>query len=257
LSTEDSELIRVQGLSELVFTKDYVIPMFKETGYNDVRYTGGNEEHGRDVTFYDFDRLGNREDMAAQVKIGNISGVDVIRTVISEAISAFENPFVDPYSHESRNIHVLFVITSGNITTYALQEINNGLTRYPRIHFMNGRQVLDLRRQTLSQYLEYSRAEVLMRETGLAELLLQPAFIDEAEELLLLLFNDRGVTELEAINDLPNMLRGLASIRAKVEHLDAPMRSCVLHWFSIRLVTKAWYVYGKKKVFGLKEDPLS
>lgn len=257
MPTEDSELIRVQGLSELVFTNDYVIPMFRETGYNDVRYTGGNEEHGRDVTFYDFDRLGNREDMAAQVKIGDISGVAVIRTVISEAISAFENPFVDPYSHESKNIHILFVITSGNITPHALQEIKNGLVGYPRIHFMNGRRVLDVRGKALSQYLEYSRAEVLMRDTGLAELLLQPSFIDEAEELLLLLFNDRGVTELEAINDLPNMLRGLASVRAKVERLDAPARSCVLHWFSIRLVTKAWFVYGKRKVFSLKEDSSS
>lgn len=257
MPTEDNELIRVHGLSELDFTNDYVIPMLRETGYNDVRYTGGNEEHGRDVTFYDFDRLGNREDMAAQVKIGDISGVTVIRTVIDEAKVAFENPFVDPYSHESKNIHVLFVITSGNITPHALQEIKNGLVGYPRIHFMNGRRVLDIRREALSQYLEYSRAEVLMRDTGLAELLLQPAFIDEVEELLLLLFNDRGVTELEAINDLPNMLRGLPRVRAKVENLEAPTRSCVLHWFSIRLVTKAWYVYGKRKVFSLKEDSSS
>lgn len=257
MATVDNELVGVQCLSEVEFTQQYVIPMFRETGYNDVRYTGGNEEHGRDVTFYDFDRLRNREDMAAQVKVGDISGVNVTRTVINEAIAAFENPFVDPYSHELRSIHVLYVITSGNITPYALQEIKNALERYPRIHFMDGRRVLDTRRQALSQYLEYSRAEVLMRDTGLTGLLQQQRFIDEVEELLVLLFNDRGMTELAAINDLPNLLRGLTSVRERIRNLDSPTCSSILHWFSIRIVTKAWYVYGKRKVFGLKEESSS
>lgn len=246
----------MRSLNEYDFTQNYVIPMFKEKGFSDVRYTGGNDEHGRDVTLYDFDRFGNREDMAAQVKIGDIGGVTTTRTVIAEAIAAYENPFVDSYCHQTKDVHVLFVITSGCITDYSLTEIKNALVRYPRVHFMNGRNVLEIRRQALSQYLELSRAEVVMNQIGLASLFFDGDFIEDAEKLLVFLFNDRGASELEAINDLPKLLMALPSIRERVNGLDSPVRSSVLHWFSIRLVTKAWYVYGSKKRFGLKENGL-
>jgi hypothetical protein len=257
LAVVDDELQRMQQLNEYDFTFQHVIPMFKEIGYGDVRYTGGNAEHGRDVTFYDFDRFGNRQDIAAQVKIGDIGGVNIIRTVINEAIAAFENPFIDQYTHEEKRIHTLYVVTSGEITGYAMTEIKNGLTHYPTIHFMDGKRVLSERRTASTKYLEYSRAEVLMKNSGLADLLSNPTFVDSAEELLLVLVNDKGETELETINDLPNLLCGLSSVREKVQQLDLPTRSCILHWFSIRLVTKAWYIYGKKKAFGLKEDTTS
>jgi hypothetical protein len=254
LPDPDPELVKMQSLNEYDFTQNHVIPLFKEKGFLDVRYTGGNEEHGRDVTLYDFDRFGNREDIAAQVKVGDIGGVNVTRTVINEAIAAYENPFVDSFCHQTKQIHVLYVITSGKITVYSANEIKNALAHYPRIYFLNGANVLDMRRQALSQYLELSRAETVMNSCGLNSLLLTDTFIEDAEKLLVLLFNDRGVSELEAINDLPKLLIAIPAVRERVEGLDSPMRSSVLHWFSIRIVTKAWYVYGSKKRFGLNEN---
>jgi len=251
LSSSDPELVTIRGLNEREFTDRYVIPMFKEKGYLDVRYTGGSEEYGRDVTFYDWDRFGHREDGAAQVKVGDIRGTTIVQTIVSEAKAAYENPFIDNYSLEEKRVHFLYVVTSGNISTGSLRQIRSSLRVYPRIHFIEGREVLDNLRSAYSQYVECSRVEVIMKETGLSSLLDDGQFIDDAEDLLLLLFNDRGVTELEAINDLPKLLMGLPSVREIVQKLDQPNRAMALHWFSIRLVTKAWYVYGSDKKFGL------
>lgn len=251
--SSDPELQAMRALNERDFTFKHVIPFFSELGYTNVRYTGGNEEHGRDVTFHDFDRCRNREDMAAQVKIGDIAGNTIIRTVITEAMSAYENPFIDTDTHTEKDIYKLYVVTSGKITDYAKQEIKNGLKQYPNIHFVDGETLLNTRRGVISRYVEYSRIEAVMKQTGIDQLLVDSGFLDEAEEILKFLFNEKGATDCEGVNDLPKLLFALPAVKAKVSGLDAPVRDSLLHWFSIKLVIKAWYVYGRYKIFGLKE----
>jgi hypothetical protein len=250
----DPELQKMRSLNERDFTLNYVMPYFSELGYSNVVYTGGNEEHGRDVTFHDFDRCGNMENMAAQVKIDDIAGNSVIRTVINEAISAYQNPFIDTRTHQEKTIYKLYVVTSGRITDYAKQEIRNGLRGYPNVQFVDGETLLNTRRGAISRYIEYSRVEVLMRERGIDRLLTDSGFLDEAERILELLFNEKGATECEGVNDLPKLLLALPSVRDRVNGLDSPVRDSLLHWLSIKLVIKAWYLYGRSKVFGLKEE---
>jgi hypothetical protein len=252
--SSDPELEKMRSLNERDFTFKHVMPYFSELGYSNVKYTGGNEEHGRDVTFYDFDRCGNREDMAAQVKIGDIAGNEIIRTVINESKSAYENPFIDITTHQERDIYKLYVVTSGKITGYAKQEIKNGLSDYPNIHFVDGETLLNARRGAFSRYVEYSRIEVLMKNIGINQLLTDSDFLDETEKILKFLFNEKGATECEGVNDLPKLLFALPAVREKLSGLDTPDRDSLLHWFSIKLVTKAWYIYGRNKYFGIKES---
>lgn len=256
LASGDPELQRMKSLSEYDFTHDYVIPLFKEMGLREVRYTGGNEEYGRDIICYKFDNFGYREDVAVQVKINDIRRTRVVQEVIAEAIAAYQNAFIDTYTHTERQISLLYVVTSGEIPEYSKGQIKNGLILLPTIHFMDGYKILDIRKKRLSEYLKFSIVEGKMNDISIIELCNDNRFLERAEGMLKFLIDDIGSSPLHCINLLPSVLKADGDISSKIDPLGDFDRNSILHWLSIYLITRAWYIYGKNKKFGLIEEML-
>lgn len=244
------ELMRMRSLSEEEFTLRYVIPLLRDMGFRGVEYTHGTDEYGRDVYFYEIDRFGNRRDMAAQVKTGDIGGTTLVQTIIAQARAAFTNPYTDISIREERRVCELYIITSGNISTNAKVQIMNGLPEYGgSIRFLNGEKLLEYARRVHSEILEFSLWETRIRELGLYDLLKEDDFKNDINEVLELLFNEWGKSPLQAVNELPKLLMGLPRVRARVQSLEPRQRDSLLHWYSVLILMKAFHVYGRNKKF--------
>lgn len=252
------EFSDMKKLKEKPFTLQYVVPLFKNRGFIGVAYTGGNEECGRDVWFYDIGRFGNRKDMAAQVKVGDIRGTYKVQEIASQAVSAYTNPFIDLYTMEERMICELWVITSGSITTNAKTQLRNRLKilhapiqRF--IHFMDGREVFDETCRTHVEMLEYSLWEDRMSQLGLVTLLNDDEdFRKHVNASLELLFNDKRASPLQVVYELPKVLLAFPKLRRNLQTLGTRERDVILHWFSISIMTQAYLTYGRIGIFVLE-----
>ena len=240
----------MQSLNEYNFTMDYVIPLFQEMGYYDVRYVGGSDEYGRDVLCYEIDRAGTRIDVGIQVKDDPISGNSSAQEIIYQIKTAYENIYIDIHTQTERHIGKIYVITSRHITNYCKRIIKSGVHGYP-VYFMDGKMVLDKRNSQISTYLEYSTVEILMNQISFTDLLKDGEWVRNADEMLILLFEDKENSPLQCINTLPNLLIANAKIKTRVESLDNVRRKSVLHWLSIKLVLRAYYTMAKTSKFSL------
>lgn len=248
----DSELQVMQRLNEERFTNDYVIPLFRSKGYNGVEYIHGHDEYGRDIYFYDMDRFGNRRDMAAQVKVGDIAGTPAVQEVINQARAAFTNPYNDIVTNQERRICEMYVITSGSIPPNARTQIINGLRSFGGIHFLDGPKVLEETNKVHFEILEYSIWEEKMRQLRLDSLLSEVDFKKHVNESLELLLNDLGESPLQALSELPKVLLAHPKMRELLQTLESRDKDCILHWYSVLIMIKAYHTYGREKRFGLE-----
>jgi hypothetical protein len=216
----DPELLAIQELDEGQFTRNYVIPLFRGKGYIGVEYVHGRDEYGRDVYFYDLNRFGRRRDIAAQVKVGHITGTPVVQEVINQARAAFTNPYVDISTNEERRICEMYVITSGSIPVNARTQIINGLRDLCAIHFLDGTKVLEETNKVHFEILEYSIWEERMRQLGLDALLGEADFKKHVNESLELLLNDRKESPLHALSELPKVLLAHPRMRGSLQPLE-------------------------------------
>lgn len=128
--------------------KKVIIPLLRLKGFNNVSDIHGSDEHGRDVVCFLNDRFGNRLNYAFQIKARQIhcntgrSLPNNINSIMIQIEDAFSTPFYDPFANASKDVHVMYVITSKAITSQAKRRIvegTNGNRRY--IHFIDGGQL--------------------------------------------------------------------------------------------------------------------
>jgi hypothetical protein len=242
----------MQGLAEEPFTLRYVIPLFKNKGLKGVEYTHGVDEFGRDVYFYNIDPFGNRRDMAAQVKIGDIGGTNAVQELINQARAAFTNPYYDLTTNDERRVCELYVITSGDFTTNAKTQISNGLRDYGAIHFLNGTKVLEETNRVHFEVLNYSVWEGKMRQLGLDALLCDLEFKNHINNSLELLMNGMKASPLQAIDELPSLLLAFERANEILRGVEVREKDCILHWYSVLIMIRAYHVYGRDAKFGIE-----
>jgi hypothetical protein len=133
---------------EPLFTKEVVIPLLRELGFNFVKYNHGRSEYGRDVLFSELDRFGRVRHYAAQVKAGDISASNgtLLNTLIAQIDDAFAMPVSGAGRSKDYYISEVYVICSGKITEGAVQRLNQKMD--PRlagsVHFLDRADLEDL-----------------------------------------------------------------------------------------------------------------
>lgn len=120
--------------------------MLHGVGYRRIRYVHGSDEHGRDIIFFDVDRLGQETLHAAQVKFGNIRGTQksLIQTQITpQLLEGLRAPYRDPETGRTHHVSRMYLIVSGEILGTAKDQFHDLLSSQPNIVLID-RQAIDL-----------------------------------------------------------------------------------------------------------------
>jgi hypothetical protein len=128
------------------FTKYMVIPTLHQVGFTCIRYVHGMDEHGRDVVFFDRDRLGQESFHAAQVKFGDLRGTQkakIQRQIIPQLLEGLRAPYSDPETGRTHRVSRMYLIISGDMVGTARNQIYSLLESEPNIVAVD-RQTLDL-----------------------------------------------------------------------------------------------------------------
>ena len=111
----------IENMKEDQLSQEVLIPLFKEMGYKDVfYYHGGSGEKGKDIVFWESDKLGARKNFAVVVKSENISGQaktakGTAGEVATQIQQAFGAEYSDPITTEPQQVHECWVVTSKTI----------------------------------------------------------------------------------------------------------------------------------------------
>lgn len=111
--------------SESEFTQKVLIPIIRKLKFNNVRYSHGRREFGKDVLFSRITEFDDIEYWGALVKYGNISGEvnSDIDNIINQLDDAFKIPFYDIYTRRKEKISKLLIAISGRFTENAIEKI--------------------------------------------------------------------------------------------------------------------------------------
>lgn len=131
---------------ESSFTTKILLPLFRQLGFANVKYTHGNKEFGKDITFARRTEFDDLEFYGCQVKFGHISGsaTGEVNELIAQAKDAFQMPFYDVYTRQKVRISKLVIAVSGKFTSNAIEKIVEGLTDYPlknNLIFIDGEKI--------------------------------------------------------------------------------------------------------------------
>ena len=110
---------------EKEFTLNTVLPILRKIGFKNVKYTHGNKEFGRDVTFTRNTEFNDVEFWAAQVKFGDVAGAAnaEIDDLLAQIDDAFKVSYNDLYTKQRQRIAKLAIIISGKFTENAIEKI--------------------------------------------------------------------------------------------------------------------------------------
>ena len=134
---------------EPTYTKRVIVPLLISMGFQDIHYSHGQTEFGKDVTFSRLDEFGILKHYGAQVKFGDMSGEagSEIDELIGQIEDAFAMPYVSLYGKDKRYISVLYVIASGKFTSNAQEKIINKVSQpavRSNVIFLDGEKVTEL-----------------------------------------------------------------------------------------------------------------
>ncbi len=111
--------------NEKEFTLRTVLPILRKLRLQNVRYSHGKREFGKDILFARITEFQEIEHWGAQVKFGDIAGgADAeIDTLLGQIDDAFKMPFYDLYTKQKQRISKLAIIASGKFTENAIEKI--------------------------------------------------------------------------------------------------------------------------------------
>lgn len=149
--------------NEKDFTLRLVIPWLKSLGHQNVRYTGGNEEYGRDVIFSKGQTKGDENWTGVQVKYGKIRGKHVgnsdIQELISQTKTALSVPLAIEQGTKVIKISQSIILTNESITTNAKTILKAGLKDLS----YSVMDIVDIENSFKLQKVGFSKTSVLIR----------------------------------------------------------------------------------------------
>lgn len=144
-----SNVLRViDGFTKEVAFQDFVLKIFRELEYSGVRASGGPLEEGKDIVCWERNRMGYREYVGVQIKLGDVtggSGTSGLTELSREALEAFlgHAAFVDG----DRDLDKYVIITAGRMNEPARQKLSDfarKLSIHRRIYFLDREELADL-----------------------------------------------------------------------------------------------------------------
>lgn len=144
--TKEQIIELLNGVHEHTFAKDVFVPVFKKMGLLGVKFTGGPDEMGIDIEYYELTKPENhRSYVGVQFKKGDLlyssgGAKNSVKEVKNQAEEAFEKEIHDIDSHATVFISRFIVATTGDINekarTYIGRARQKGLDR--RIDYWTG-----------------------------------------------------------------------------------------------------------------------
>lgn len=141
----------LRKLKEDRLRQEVLIPLFKKMGFQDIiEYHGGSSEKGKDIIFFDIDRMGEKIYHAVVAKIDNITGAvsssKGVREILYQVEQSFNEPYRDIFGLKELVIDRCFVITSGEIKNTAIESISGYLKKTNLdkfVSFFDGSKLVD------------------------------------------------------------------------------------------------------------------
>lgn len=145
----NSNLQTLQSLQEDELTELVIIPLLQKLGFDDIDYTHGVLERGKDIVFTRRDPLSDPKYIGATVKAhkldGNVQSSRSMSAVYYQVRQAIDSPFVIPRNGRRVILSEIYVITSHPISQQAIQSISASLVRDgSRVTFIDGSKLLSL-----------------------------------------------------------------------------------------------------------------
>jgi hypothetical protein len=107
----------IRALVESDLRTQVIMPLMNAMGYRGVHeWHAAVEELGKDIVGWKEDEFGTRTNVAVVAKAARVSGTTV-HEVARQVQQCFNAPFQDPITHETMNIHTVWVITNKEIPT--------------------------------------------------------------------------------------------------------------------------------------------
>ncbi|KAF5430294.1 putative NTPase, NACHT family domain, partial [Candidatus Methanophagaceae archaeon] len=142
--TEKVEML--QKLSEKELTKTFLIPLFQEMNFKNVKYNHGVLEYGKDVIYCEETRFHKLKHVGVQVKQGDINTTvaEKIFSQITEGMSSF----IDlSDNNKQKPIDEFLVVTSGVIKEHARVKLSKKLENVhinKPLSFIEGNELVEL-----------------------------------------------------------------------------------------------------------------
>lgn len=108
-----------QGLSEVAWVEQEVLPLLRRLGFVRVDFTHGPTERGKDIVFAELDRFGLLRYYAAQAKREALhakEGGREFETLCTQLRAAYDYPYDDPTSGRRVKMSGVYLLTMGNVT---------------------------------------------------------------------------------------------------------------------------------------------
>ncbi len=134
--------------SELLFCNEVLTPLFRKMDLKNLEFTHGIAEHGKDYVFSEYTKFGTLRHSAIQVKAGNLDGKTLsnLREIIAQLEDAFTIPYTQVNEAEKKYIDTFYIITSGKITSIAIEKIKHKIKAELRgsVKFLDKNAILNL-----------------------------------------------------------------------------------------------------------------
>lgn len=149
MCAQKTDLLFLQELKEAEFCELVLVPLLARMDYEDIRYSHGQLEHGKDVFFAKSDPLHGQLNYAAAVKshklTGSVSSSRSIREIHFQVSQALSAPFIDPFDGHDVFLDFVYVVTPFPISQIAIASIKDELReKRNRVRFLDGEKILDL-----------------------------------------------------------------------------------------------------------------
>lgn len=153
-----SELEFLQGLNENELSELVLMPLFEALDYNNIRYTHGVLEQGKDIVFTQDDPLDKEISCCAVVKsvklTGSVSRSTGINEIYFQVNQALTEPYIDPFKGKPTVIDKAYVITPYSISNQCIGSIRGQLRQLEnRVAFIDGPHLLSLIKKTIPSLL--------------------------------------------------------------------------------------------------------
>jgi len=140
------KLSMLRKLNEKELTKTFLIPLFQEMGFRNVKYNHGVLEYGKDVIYCEETKFHKLKHVGVQVKQGDINTAiaEKIFSQITEGLSSFTD-LAD--NNKEKPIDEFLVVTSGVIKEYAREKLSKKLGNVhisKPLSFIEGNELVEL-----------------------------------------------------------------------------------------------------------------
>ena len=159
---------KLNSLPEHKMAKEIFVPLLKKKGLKGVKFTGGTDEEGIDIEYYEESNADNIKQYAGiQFKKGDITyssrGTNgTVKDLKNQAEEAFSKDICDVNSGGVNHISRFIVATTGEINEYARKMINKAKNRGEQTNISywdNGKLADDIRNYFYDEFVDYFNIE--------------------------------------------------------------------------------------------------